>query len=221
MKKKRILTRKQRALRWVGCLAVMMLVSQLIGYNLFLPARTIAGICQTNGMKQTEVFYSAWGQYSPMKTKRVYLSRNEDVILLSAAQFHPMMGWYNVGPGLIMDPSNPEKRDAAWFVRKKEGNAWICLAGFVPEGENPPTFSIGHYEDSEEWVDDIGYMRFANEPTNITPVPNIPVEGGSCYLEFYPFETREGEERVGSIIVRNTDGYLSELQIRMTTIFTG
>ena len=219
MKKKKVLTRRRRALGWLGRLVVLILACQLIGLNFLFPARTISGICQTNGMEETEVFYSAWGQYSPMKTKRVYLSRNDDVILLSAAQFHPMMGWYSVGPGLILDPDDPECRDGTWFVRKKEGDAWICLAGFVPEGERPPTFSIGHYQASEEWVDDIGYQKFANEPVNVTPEPNIPVEGGSCYLEFYPFETREGEERVGYMIARNTDGYLSEFDMRLSTIF--
>ena len=219
MKKKPVLTRKQRAVRWSGRLILLIVLCQILGMNYLFPARTIAGICQTRGMEEGSVFYSTWGKYAPMRTKRVYLSHSGEYLLLSAAQFHPLMGWYNVGPGIALDPNDPEQRDASWFVRKKDGDGWICLAGFVPDGEQAPTISMGRYEQTEEWVDDLGFCRFAEEPLTVTPVPNIPVEGGSCYLEFYPFETREENgERVGSLIARNEDGWLSELDVRMTTI---
>ena len=222
MKKKPVRTRKQKAIRWAVLLIVVVSLGQIMGMNCLFPQQTVGKICQTMGMKETQIICGEWGRYYPMRTKRVYLSGNDTHFLLTAATFNPLAGgWYNVGPGMVIDPSDPECRDAAWYVRKQNGDACICFAGFVPEGETSPTFSVGVYAQGESYVEGMGYDRFDGEPVDITPVADIPVEAGHCYLEMYPFETRnDAGERQGCLFVRNTDGNLSEMNNHMFTFFS-
>jgi len=209
--KRRILTRKQAALKWLVWLIILALISGGVGWYHFTPSHILARHLQSNGVDDGGLIHYAWVKYPPMKDKVICLSRSREGILVSAVEFHLGTGWRSFGDGFYLDTDDPERLDGSWIVTKKNHAAWICLAGFVPDGEKPPTFSIGHREQSVVWVDDIGYQCFAQEPVTVTPTAHIPTSGGMCYLEFYKIEPREGERWVEPLVVRNEGGYLSLL----------
>jgi len=209
--KRRVLSRKQVALKWLTRLIVLAVVCGGLGWYHFTPSYILSRHLQSNTIADGSLIHSEWGQYAPMKDKLICLSRGQEGILVSAVDFHLQTGWRFFGTGFLLEPGDPEKKDGAWIVTKKNHAAWICLAGFVPYGEDTPTFSIGHRKQSAVWVDDIGYQCFAQEPVTVTPTANIPTSGGMCYLEFYSIEPSEGEAWIKPLIVRNKGGYLSLL----------
>lgn len=207
MKKKRTYTRRQRAFRWLTALLIVLLIGHCTNTFHLIPSHSIDAIAQQRVLEDMEIVHSQWGSHSPMAAKRLYISQNEHQILVSAAAFHPMLGWYYFGPGIVIRRDEPESHHATWTASKDE-KLWVCVAGFVPEGETPPTYSIG-LVDADSPVTE-NYVRVPKDPTTVTPVAHIPVKGGSVYLETYSLSPREKSQRVS--ILLNKDGQLSDVQ---------
>jgi hypothetical protein len=118
-------------------------------------------------------------------------TRDEQAIVLTAASFHPLTGWYDRSGTHTIVRGNPDSYDRSWTAHKRDSDTeWVCLFGFVPHGEQPPTFKAGVYDyraPFDEEIDTSGYTLvgetyFDGEPITITPTPTIPVKGGMCYL---------------------------------------
>ena len=215
MKKKRTYTRRQRAIRWLGALLAALMLGHCTGTYHVLPSHTIAPIRQEQMLGDMDIIHSEWGADSPMLIKRLYLSKNERFLLLSAAAFHPMLGWYYFGPGIVIDYDDPKSYHATWTATKDE-QVWVCLVGCVPEGETAPTYSMGPTKDGTVWFDDdLGYSAFEGEPLTVTPVADIPVEGGMCYLETYSLSRSSEAQPI--MVALNEDGQLSLPENRIGT----
>ncbi len=207
MKKKRTYTRRQRAFRWMAVLLTVLLIGHFTNTFHLLPSHSIDAIAQQQVLDDMEVVHSQWGKYSPMAVKRLYISENEQQILVSAAAFHPMLGWYCFGPGIVIRRDAPESYNAVWSASKDE-QVWVCLAGFVPEGETPPIYSIG-LVDADSPVTE-NYIRVPKDPMIVTPTADIPVKGGTFYLETYSLSPREKSQRISVLL--NKNGQLSDVE---------
>jgi len=198
VKQKRTYTRRQQALRWLLRLLIVLLIcGSLSGVCSILPVQTVDAARRQQGLEKMEVVYSTWAAWSPMTGKRLYLSQNEDVLMLSAAAFG--LGWYNYNPlGLIIDPNAPGAH-AVWRVGNRE-QIWVCIVGFVPEEEEPPTFYVGVKATRQTGEND-----YLEEPMTVIPEADIPVKGGKCYLETYSFSV-EGYEDFGIVVTAEKDG---------------
>ena len=191
MKKKRTYSRKQNALRWLLRLVALILVLNVTGLYKIHPDQTIPARLQESGLSPTEVVHREWANHKNVDDWLLMVSENEQVICLSAATFHPLTGWYNRSGVHAIVRDNPETYDRNWNVHKRDTDTeWVCLFGFVPTGEEAPTFKAGVYNyrapydeeiDTSDYVL-IGDTYFDGEPITITPTPTIPVEGGMCYL---------------------------------------
>lgn len=212
MKKKRTYTRRQRAIRWLTALLIVLLVGHGTNTYHLIPSHAIDNVAQMNVLEDLEVVHSQWGKHSPMVGKRLYISQNEGQILVSATAFHPMIGWYYFGPGIVIDRGDPESYHTSWSIAKDE-KVCVCLAGFVPEGEAPPTYSLGLVDTSKPVTN--GAFHVPDDPITVTPVADIPVEGGSVYLEMHSLPPRE--KGLYLSVLLNENGQLSEVKNRCST----
>ena len=160
MKKSRTYSRRQQALFAVALLAAAVALSQMLGLIALLPGQVVRENELSNGLPAMEIFYSADGGEAPMRGKRLYLSRSGDTLLYSVAQFTPLGGWYPM----------------------------LCLFGFVPEGEEPPSFTLTV----------IGLEEAAFYSETFTPAAEIPTAGGACFLltATYPLPAEERGRQV-------------------------
>lgn len=212
MKKKRTYTRRQRAIRWLTALLIVLLIGHFTNTFHLLPSHSIEAIAQQRVLEDMEIVHSQWGKYSPMAAKRLYTSQNEQQILVSAAAFHPMLGWYPFGPGLVLDRNDPKSCNATWTA-SKDDQVWVCLAGFVPEGETPPTYSVGLADN--RYSPDPEYLLDPDQVLTITPTADISVNGGTFYLETYSL-SRHGKSQYISVFL-NKDGHLSQVENWLST----
>ena len=202
-------TRKQRALKWLAALFCVMLLGNLSGAHLSLPSLTIQPLLQEYALEDTKIVHTQWETSAPMVGKPLYLSENEQIILLSAAAYEPILGWYTFGPGIQIDRQNPESFHASWVAYKDE-HIWVCLVGYVPNGGIPPAYSVGLCRHSNTYLENVGYLEFVDTPTTVTPMANIPVQGGMCYLTSFPLSPRTDSE-TSVLIAKHENGHLSEL----------
>ena len=135
MKKSRTYSRRQQALFAVALLAAAVALSQMLGLIALLPGQVVRENELSNGLPAMEIFYSADGGEAPMRGKRLYLSRSGDTLLYSVAQFTPLGGWYPMFNGTVLDLR--EGGCAAYHCVSRGETGWLCLFGFVPEGEDP------------------------------------------------------------------------------------
>ena len=207
MKKQR--TRKQRALRWMTALFCVILLGNLSGAHLSLPSLTIQPLLQEYALDETRIVHTQWETSAPMIGKPLYLSENEQIILLSAAAYELMLGWYTFGPGIQIDRNNPDSFHASWVASKDE-HIWVCRVGYVPHGGTPPVYSVGLCRRSDTYLENVGYLEFVDTPMTVTPTENIPVQGGMCYLTSFKLPPRTDYE-TSILIAQNENGHLSEL----------
>lgn len=194
MKKKRTYSRKQKALRWMLMLVGMIVLLNVTGIYHILPEQTNKASLQKEGLASTEVIHREWARHEPIEDWLLMVSQNRDAVVLTAAEFHPLTGWYDRSPVHEILFDDPETYARSWIVHKRDvEKEAVVLFGFVPSGEEPPTFKIGMYdyrvpfgegerEDLSEYTV-LGDYYFDSEPITITPTPTIPVKGGKCYLE--------------------------------------
>ena len=186
MKKSRTYSRRQQALFAVALLAAAVVLSQLLGLIALLPGQVVRENELSNGLPAMEIFYSADGGEAPMRGKRLYLSRSGDTLLYSVAQFTPLGGWYPMFNGTVLDLR--EGGCAAYHCVSRGETGWLCLFGFVPEGEEPPSFTLT--------VTGLEEAAFYSE--TFTPAAEIPTAGGACFLltATYPLPAEERGRQV-------------------------
>lgn len=94
-KEKKTPTRRRTALRRTAAALVMLPAMWLLNGGSILPTGVLRAQADSNGMGPVELV-QALGRL-PMKGRyrRVYLSANQDAVLLSTADFYLMMGWRN------------------------------------------------------------------------------------------------------------------------------
>ena len=194
MKQKRTYSRKQKGLRWLGRLVLLVLLLNVTGIYPLNPDKTMTASLQQSGIAPVEVIHREKAQYRPVENWLFLVGENREALTLCAAQFDPLMGWYNRSGVHAIPLSNPEFHEKSWIIHdKNHDRAAVILFGFVPTGEKPPTFKIGthdyrapfgegFYEDLSEYVV-VGETYFDGEPYTVTPTPTIPVRGGMCYLK--------------------------------------
>ncbi len=209
MKKQPTCTRKQRAVRWLTALFCVILFGNLSGVHLSFPSLTIQPLLQEYALEDTRIVHTQWETSAPMIGKPLYLSENADIILLSAAAYEPLLGWYTFGPGIQIDRKQPESFHGSWIASKDE-HIWVCLVGYVPDGEIPPVYSVGLCRRSDTYLEDVGYLEFVDIPMTVTLKANISVQGGMCYLAAFPLSPRTDYE-ISVLIAKNENGHLSEL----------
>ena len=191
MKQKRTYSRRQKALRWLLRLVALVLLLNITGIYYLSPDQTIPSNLQESGLLPTEVVHREWANRKELDDWLLMVSENEQAIVLTAASFHPLTGWYDRSGTNAIVRADPESYDRSWTAHKRDSDTeWVCLFGFVPHGEQPPTFKAGVYDyraPFDEEIDTSGYTLvgetyFDGEPITITPTPTIPVKGGMCYL---------------------------------------
>ena len=198
-------SRKRRGLRWLAILAALVLFNACTGIYPLLPSQALS---------------SAEGRYSPgdAETARavwdggrlVYLRHGLTHFSISEAAFHLLGGWYTTAPLEI--PLDSERPWGAW-IASSGTEARIILFGFVPEGEEPPEFSIrtaGHGAIIEL---DEGEIQ---EAERFTPQAEIPGEGGSYYLSIYHYPS---SANVGRIYGQDGQGEWSLLRFQRSPGF--
>jgi len=196
MKKRHTYTRRDKGVRWLLRLALLVLLLNLTGIYRIHPDQTMKAPLQKEGLAPMEVIHREWAQKEPVEDWLLLVGENEDAVALTAAQFHPLTGWYECGPVHEILFEDRETYARSWTVRDRdEGEKeWVCIFGFVPTGEEPPTFKIGMCDyrapfGQGEFADPADYVVYGehyfdaeNEPFTVTPVPTIPVKGGMCYV---------------------------------------
>lgn len=127
-RKKNIETRKHKALRrTLICLGVMAVFSMLHLYT-FTPMQGIRYVEAQNETGRTRVVtrmlspgeLHLWGTL-------FYLTANENAVLMSYVQFHPLVGWMN-SLGAALDCSDGAPIHAGqWSVGHDDGSAWYIF----------------------------------------------------------------------------------------------
>ena len=97
--------------------------------------------------------------------------------------------------------------DGSWTDQQTS----VYLFGFVPEGEEPPTFSIRTGESLAS-----SHFDPVKEIEQVTPQPEIPGEGGSYYLSIYHYPSSAD---VGRIYGQDGQGAWSLLRFQRTPVF--
>lgn len=198
MKKKRTYDRRRNAVRWGARLAVVVLFLSVTGVYDILPSRSVRKMMQREGLSDVEIIHSEWGSYDPMKGHLLQIGENEEVLTLTAATFHPLIGWYATGTAKVLNPEDPEQRYGTWdATRRDEREEWVSLFGFVPDGETAPTFRLGV---CDWYVQANGGWGYTDDYFEVTPVPTIPVKGGKCYLEQYGFDLEGYGEDLDAVV---------------------
>ena len=202
MKKQHTYTRKDKGVRWLLRLALLLVLLNLTGIYHIHPDQTLKAPLQKAALAPVEVIHREWAGMAPepavsiLEDSLLLVGQNRDAVTLMAAEFHPLAGWYDSGPVSEILFEDPTTWNRSWTVRDSDypEKEWVCLFGFVPTGEEPPTFKVGMYdyrvpfgegefENAGDYVVYGGYhFDPANEPQTVTPTPTIPVKGGMCYL---------------------------------------
>lgn len=193
MKRKKIRSRKGRALRWAAALAGLLTLLTVTGMFTPLPYMTADRLALRTGLDRVRIVHGEWltGNY---RWRRLYVSDNEDAVLVNLASFLSIEGWAtgSLCPVLYKDePDTYNSFDTSRYHRDEE--RWVCLAGFVPYGQSAPTLAYGYAWDPDELgkEEDFDGLAFREEPQIITPTADIPVSGGHCYLEIFHYPALE------------------------------
>jgi len=196
MKKQHTYTRKDKGIRWTLRLALLVVLLNVTGIYHIHPDQTVTAPLQKAGIAPVEIIHREWARKEPVKDWLLMVGENEDALALMATKFHPLTGWYECGPVSEIIFEDRETYARSWIVHNRDESEkeWVVLFGFVPHGEQPPTFKVGMYDyrapfgegvfDNPEDYVVYGEYHFDadNEPATITPTPTIPVRGGMCYL---------------------------------------
>lgn len=160
----------------VGCMALRI----GIGSYCVTPEQALRRMQSQSAMPKLEVIYTQACEGHPEGDLLIQICRGGEYLLFSTVEFTDYSGWSD-RDWAVLEPGNPEERHYLNMSQEKGSNeAWFCLFGFVPEGEEPPTYRVGvrnrkaELEDgSDNILDAVLYM----------PAPTIPAEGGSLFLE--------------------------------------
>lgn len=196
MRKRRTYSRRRAAVRWIAALMilipVMSAVLVLTDSYCITPEQTLRYLTSKKGLSPMEIIYTQESKSYPKGDKTFLVCRNEDHVALNSTEFSLRYGWHDQGISCVLDPADPEARHHVWTCGlEQEARAWICLFGFVPDGETAPTFRAG-VQNGDWEKEDRSDSLF--DPVTYTPVPTIPVEGGAIFLEEYLYEAPKSAE---------------------------
>ena len=196
-------SRKRRGLKWLAILAALVLFNTCTGLYPLLPIQAVRAQEEPYGLRDAETVRAVWDG-----GRLVYLRQGPTYFSISEASFHLLGGWYATAPLEI-----PLDSDCPWgaWIASSGTEARIILFGFVPEGEDPPTFSIRTGEPLAS-----SYFEPVKEIEQVTPQPEIPGEGGSYYLSIYHYPSSAD---VGRIYGQDGQGAWSLLRFQRTPVF--
>ena len=170
-RKRKVPTRKRRALRWLTVLAALVVLSAVLDIYYLFPSQALAYLDSREGLTDTETVHSTWDGL-----RRLYLRRCDDGFYYTHLVFYPLSsGWYPRKFMFFADQDSPPFWGA--FIHSERGEARMDLFGFVPEGEEPPVFSIRTTK-----YDTNGATVSMTETDRFTPQADIPGEGGRYCL---------------------------------------
>jgi len=207
--KKRGLSRRAKAVRRLTALIVLSLVlgaaMVLSGAYLLKPEDTLRPVAYELGVEELTLIRKQQIRGWPEGDMTLLVSRTGDYIVMHEVSFSFLTGWLAGAPH-VLDVNEPRERHYVQiesFLWDLEG--WGLLFGFVPEGEEPPTFRLGFVDYRGE-----GFRAFEGvaAPVYVTPQPTIPTEGGMIYLEPH-FHSMTGDydpKHIGFDISQQKDG---------------
>lgn len=189
MKRTKIRSRKGRALRWAAILAGLLAVLTVTGIFTPLPYLTADRLALRMGLDRVHIVHGEWLTGDHLGA-RLYLSDNEDAVLVNIASFYAPEGWVSSWVCPALYKAEPDTYNCFRTSRSLDDEErWVCLAGFVPYGQSAPTLAYGYMGDPGELgkEEDFDGLAFREEPRTITPTADIPVSGGHCYLEIFTY----------------------------------
>ena len=197
MSKTRTYSRRGRALRRLALLLVLLAASAAlrigIGSYCVTPEQALRRMESQNGVSGLEIIRTTDSVGNPGGEKRILICHTEGYIALNLVKFTPMSGWGSRA-FYVLDTDNtdnPKDRNLLYMCEEMDtGEAWFCLFGFVPEGEEPPTFRVGIYNEDARKED--GSDQLLNTVT-YTPTPTIRVEGGMLFFEQHTYSAPKAE----------------------------
>lgn len=92
-RKKRLTTRKRRALRRVLILLILVIASWVLGSYGYLPSDNLRELEEMQGVGRMEVLRRIWNPATDGWNRMVYLSVNENAVMLSGCFWNPFEGW--------------------------------------------------------------------------------------------------------------------------------
>lgn len=158
MRRKKVPSRRARAVRRVLLLAALLALWGTAGGYGFLPSKGIRANEETVNLGPTEVLRDLGAL--PLKGagwSRAYLSANENGMLLSLCRFEPLYGWLDYGFSALDCSGEGALHGAAYSVSKtregKENRGWY-LYGRVDDlrGERL-TASVGYEGGGGKWTE--------------------------------------------------------------------
>ena len=171
----------------VGCAALRI----GIGSYCVTPEQALHRIQYQSGMPELKIIYTQETRDNPEGDLLIQICRAGDYLLYTTVEFTGYSGWSSRGWSML-EPGNPEERHFLDMCQEMDSDrAWFCLFGFVPEGEVPPTFRVGVRNENAQLEDGSDNLLDA---MFYTPVPTIPVEGGTLFLEQHIYTMSRAEE---------------------------
>lgn len=186
MSKMRTYSRRKRALILLALLVVILPLSAavMVGTGVYClpPEQALHKIEYSSGVENLEIIHVEDAVDNPKGNLKLQICRSGDYFVFTDMRWSLRRGW-SISHYAIIEAYDPEERDFVWACNTKEDTeAWLCLFGFVPDGEQPPTFRAGIFNENVQQQD--GADRVL-DPVTYDPVATIPVEGGKLFLGQY------------------------------------
>ena len=184
----RTYSRRGRALRSLALFVVLLIGCMAlrigIGSYCVTPEQAMRRTQYQSGMPNLEVIYTQETRDNPEGDLLIQIYRAGDYLLYTTVEFTGYSGWSN-RDWAVLEPGNPEERHYLSMSQERDSNeAWFCLFGFVPEGEEPPTYRVGVRNGNAELEDGSDNLL---DTMFYTPTVTIPVEGGALFLEQHSY----------------------------------
>ena len=195
MRKKRTYSRRGKALCSLALLAVLFACSAglliAIGAYCVTPEQAMRRVEYQMGLSGLKIIHTEQSNENPEGDHEILLCHGGEYIVFNMLEHSLTRGWGSRN-FQALDMNDPERRNLVYMC-EDIGNreAWFCLVGFVPEGEEAPTFRVGIYNPDNEEED--GSDRLSDTVT-YTPTPTIRVEGGMIFLEQHTYAVPETVE---------------------------
>lgn len=180
-RKRKVPTRKRRALRWLTVLTALVVLSAVLDIYYLFPSQALAYLDSREGLTDTETVHSTWDGL-----RRLYLRRCDSGFYFTSLEFEPFMGWIPLRSSFLTWKDSP-----LWGVDIvcEDGEARVALFGFVPDGEAPPVFSV-RTGDANSLLGAASTVE--PEIAQFTPQAGLPGEGGNFCLAVLRYPIPQG-----------------------------
>ena len=195
MKKMRTYSRRGRALRSLALFVVLLIGCMAlrigIGSYCVTPEQAMRRMEYQNGLSGLNIIHTEQSEENPEGEYEILLCHGGEYLAFNMVEHSLASGWGSRN-FQTLDMNDPERRNLVYMC-EDIGNreAWFCLVGFVPEGEEAPTFRVGIYNPDNQKED--GSDRLSDTVT-YTPTPTIRVDGGMIFLEQHTYSAPETAE---------------------------